>query len=197
MRFFILLVFALAATANAQTYPDRPMRVIITFAPGGPVLTTSFATRGNHVVRLAVSAANGLAGVTSETIPVGPPAFTLMQPFPIVRVLATRGRSGVRLTLLSILTTPGTHITITCKGRGCPIRKQSKIASARKRGLASVSFARFERTLHAGTVLEIRVWKPGQVGKYTRLSLRRGRLRRSDSCLSPGGITPMTCPTSR
>jgi len=36
MRFFILLVFALAATANAQTYPDRPIRVIITFAPGGP-----------------------------------------------------------------------------------------------------------------------------------------------------------------
>src|SRR5205809_1123981 len=36
MRFFMLLVFALAATANAQTYPDRPIRVIITFAPGGP-----------------------------------------------------------------------------------------------------------------------------------------------------------------
>jgi tripartite-type tricarboxylate transporter receptor subunit TctC len=36
MRIAMLLMLALALPAHAQTYPDRPLRVIITFAPGGP-----------------------------------------------------------------------------------------------------------------------------------------------------------------
>ena len=75
------------------------------------------------------------------------------------------------------------------------MRRQSRIATARKVGLASVSFARFQRTLRAGTVLEIRVWKTGQVGKYTRLSVLHGRLHRIDRCLSPAGVNPMRCPS--
>jgi tripartite-type tricarboxylate transporter receptor subunit TctC len=36
MRYLFLAVLALAMPVQAQTYPERPLRVIITFAPGGP-----------------------------------------------------------------------------------------------------------------------------------------------------------------
>jgi hypothetical protein len=49
--------------------------------------------------------------------------------------------------------------------------------------------------LRAGVILEIRVSKPGQIGKYTRFAVRRGRLPvRLDTCLEPAGIKPMACP---
>jgi hypothetical protein len=45
--------------------------------------------------------------------------------------------------------------------------------------------------------LEIRVSKPGEIGKYTRFRLRRGRLpERVDMCLDPAGIKPLVCPSS-
>jgi len=43
----------------------------------------------------------------------------------------------------------------------------------------------------------VRVYKPGQVGKYTRLSIRRGgRPKRDDKCLAPEGVKPIVCPRS-
>jgi tripartite-type tricarboxylate transporter receptor subunit TctC len=36
MRFALLLALACALPAHSQTYPEKPLRVIITFAPGGP-----------------------------------------------------------------------------------------------------------------------------------------------------------------
>jgi hypothetical protein len=165
------------------------------FQPGAQLLSTSFATAGNHVVRLRVTDASGVSSVAAQTIPVRPPEAALMQPFPLVRIITTRTRSGVRLRLLSILASPGARIIVTCKGHGCPIKKQSKVASARKVGLASVSFARFERVLPSGITLEIRVYKPGNVGKYTRLSIRRGRVRRVDGCLAPDGVQAIACPS--
>ena len=128
------------------------------------------------------------------------PGFTfaaaLMQPFPLVRIVTTRTGSGLKLRLLSILAAPGAHITITCKGHHCPVKKQSKVAAAGKVGLASVSFHRFEQVLPSGTTLEIRVFKPGEIGKYTSLSVHRGAvLKRVDSCLAPDGTKPMPCPS--
>src|SRR5207248_6024419 len=98
--------------------------------------------------------------------PVARKTVALMQPFPLVRILTTRSAGGIKLRLLSIIASPGVRVTITCVGRRCPVRKQSKVAAAGKVGLASVSFSRFERVLAIGTVLEIRVSKPGVVGKY-------------------------------
>jgi large repetitive protein len=164
--------------------------------PGAGVIATSFATAGSHTVRLRVTDAIGAASTASETIRVGAPAISVLEPFPLVRIVTTRVGSGLRLSVLSILAARGARVTITCRGRGCPLRKESKVASAGKVGLASVSFARFQRTLPVGTLLEIRVGEPGKIGKYTSLSVRRGGvLRRIDECLSPNGSTPMTCPT--
>jgi Bacterial Ig-like domain/PKD domain len=165
-----------------------------TFLQAGQVLSTSFASAGNHVVRLRVTDATGLSNTATETIPVGGPQAALMQPFPLVRIVTTRTSSGVRLRLLSILATRGARIVITCKGQGCPVKKQIKLAAAGKVGLASVSFARFERNLPTGITLEIRVYKAGSVGKYTRLTIRAGRVKRVDECLAPDGVKPIPCP---
>ncbi len=59
-----------------------------------------------------------------------------------------------------------------------------------------ISFARFERSLGVGAVLEIKVSRTGQIGKYTRFTVRRGKLpARLDTCLSPDGVKPMSCPS--
>jgi large repetitive protein len=165
------------------------------FQLAGPVVSTSFATPGNHLVRLRVTDATGMSNLATQTIPVGSPQAAVLRPFPLVRVLTTRTGSGLKLRLLSVLAGPGDRITITCRGHGCPVHRQTKVQAAGKAGLASVSFRRFERVLPVGTTIEIRVFKLGEIGKFTSLSIRRGEvLRRIDACLTPNGIKQMPCP---
>ena len=59
-----------------------------------------------------------------------------------------------------------------------------------------LTFRRFERPLPAGVSLEIRVSKPGEIGKYTRFAIRRHRLPvRVDACLRPTSPKPVACPS--
>jgi hypothetical protein len=45
--------------------------------------------------------------------------------------------------------------------------------------------------------LEILISKPGEIGKYTRFTVRRHRLPlRVDTCLDPSGVSPVVCPSS-
>jgi hypothetical protein len=167
------------------------------FVGGGPGISTSFSTPGNHLVRLRVTDANGLSSVAAETIPVGVPTLTLMRPFPIVRITSIQTRSGVRLRLLGVSAAPGTQITVRCRGRGCPVKSQSHVAAAGKGPRPFVVFRRFQRTLAAGVVLEIMITKPGEIGKYTRLVVRRGKLPvRFDACLAGTATKPIGCPSS-
>jgi hypothetical protein len=167
------------------------------FAAGGPVNSTSFPTPGKHVVQLRVTDAIGLVSVAAETIDVGAASLPVMQPFPTVRITATRRRRGTTLKLLSVRTSAGARVTVTCRGRGCPIKSQSRLAAAGSVGAAPIEFRRFERSLRAGVVLEIRVSRAGQIGKFTRLSIRRGRLpARTDTCLGPAAGNPIPCPAS-
>jgi hypothetical protein len=167
------------------------------FAAGGPVVSTSFSTPGRHTVQLRVSDAGGLSSVASEAIEVTPPLLHLMRPFPIVRITATRVSSGVRLKLLSVQASSAARITIACRGHGCTVKSQTRSASTGKVRSVSVEFRRLERFLPAGVTLEVRVFKAGVIGKYTRFTIRRGRSpSRFDSCLGPAGIKPMTCPSS-
>jgi hypothetical protein len=56
---------------------------------------------------------------------------------------------------------------------------------------------RFERALRAGTRLEVRVTKPGYIGKWTKIVIRRGAApRRSDRCLYPQTRRVAGCPTA-
>ena len=60
-----------------------------------------------------------------------------------------------------------------------------------------VHFRRFERSLPAGVALEIRVYKSGRIGKYTRFVIRRGKLpSRVDKCVGQAGTKPIPCPSS-
>ncbi len=162
---------------------------------GSQVMKTTFATPGNHVVKLRVTDANGLSSIASETIPVSVKPIALMQPFPVVRIVSTDTASGIRLKLLRVQAPAGAKVGVECKGHGCPARSASRIAAAGKVGVAPVEFRRFERSLRAGIVLEIRVSKAGEIGKFTSFYVRSRRLpTRVDACLGPAGVKPIACP---
>jgi major membrane immunogen (membrane-anchored lipoprotein) len=171
------------------------------FSPGGSVLSTSFPTVGSHVVRLSVTDAAGRSSSVAETIGVIPPAASLLQPFPVVRITGSETAHGVRIGLFTVQAPTGARVTVRCRGRGCPVKPQSVIATARagkhRAGSVLIVFKRFQRSLRVGAVLEIRVTRAGQIGKYTRFVVRRGKLpSRLDTCLSPAGVKPMACPSS-
>ncbi|MGO9320823.1 MAG: hypothetical protein ACLQBY_08495 [Solirubrobacteraceae bacterium] len=169
------------------------------FQAGGGVLTTSFSTPGAHQVGLRVTNAYGLSSTATETIDVVTPTPPLMQPFPVVRIAGTDTATGVRLKLLEVQQTPaGARVTVRCKGPGCPIRSTTRVAAAgRQGGTAPVEFRRLERSLRFGVTLEVLVYKPGEIGKYTRFAIRRGKLPgRLDMCLDPVGLKPLACPAS-
>jgi hypothetical protein len=152
-------------------------------------------------VQLRVTDGNGLSSVASETIPVSS-SLPLMQPFPVVRIAGTGTRSGIKLTQLIVLASPGAQITVQCRGRHCPsklqtVNVQSQVAKAKKRTSGSIEFRRFERSLAAGVILEIRVSKAGVTGKYTRFAVRRGKFPlRSDACVAGLEAKPVGCPSS-
>jgi hypothetical protein len=165
---------------------------------GGAVLNTYFTTPGDHVVHLRVTNVYGLSSVVTETIKVVTPRVFLMRPFPVVRIAGTETASGVKLLRLKVQQLPaGARITVRCKGRGCPIKSVRRVAVSNKRGVAPVEFRRFERSLRFGVTLEILISKPGEIGKYTRFSIRRGKLpERVDMCLDQAGVKPRVCPPS-
>ncbi len=167
------------------------------FAVGGAVNSTSFSTPGKHLVQLLVTDAKGASSVAAETILVGARVLPLMRPFPTVRITGTRSGSAIRLKLLSVRAPAGARVSVKCTGHGCPLKSQSRVAAAGKVGVAPMEFRRFQRSLRAGVVLEIRVSKAGEIGKYTRFAVRRHKLpARTDACLGPAAGNPIACPTS-
>ena len=191
---------SLVSTSSDATSPIVALAWALNgpFQGGGTILTTSFSTPGGHLVRLLVTNAYGLSSVASETINVVGRRLPLMQPFPVVRIAGTETGSGVKLRLLRVQQTPaGARVTVRCRGRRCPVRSASRVAVSRPPEASSVEFRAFERFLRFGVTLEILVSKPGEIGKYTRFELRRGKLpTRVDMCLDPAGIKPLLCPSS-
>src|SRR5258708_3798534 len=72
------------------------------FVRGGPTMTTSFSTPADQLVRLRVTASDGLSSVVSETIHISRAAATVMYPFPIIRIVAVDFAGGTRVTLLAV-----------------------------------------------------------------------------------------------
>jgi len=170
------------------------------FDVSGPEASTSFATAGKHVVRLRVTDARGASSVATGTIPVGLAPLRPMLPFPIVRIAGVQTPAGVRLSLVSVQAPVGARVTVTCRGRGCRMKPQSRLAttSARDRHASSVvlAFRRFERSFRAGVTLEVRVSAPAEIGKYTLFAIHRHALpTRTDECLSALDPKPIACST--
>ncbi|MGA2319707.1 MAG: Ig-like domain-containing protein [Solirubrobacteraceae bacterium] len=187
---------------SSSTDPSSPITGFAWSLAGGPfqsgsaVMNTSFATAGTHVVALRATAANGLSSVATEAIAVASARARLMKPFPVVRITVTHVYQGVKLRLLSVQAGAGARVTVTCRGHGCPLKSQTRIAAAGKVGAGPIEFRRFERLLPDGVILEIRVSKAGEIGKYTRFAIRSGKLPlRIDTCLAPAGVKSMACPS--
>jgi hypothetical protein len=167
------------------------------FQTGGPVASTTFTTVGGHVVRLRVMSADGSVAVATQIIQVSAPTLQEILPFPVVRIAGLRVAGGVKLRLLSVEAPPGARIEVECRGRRCPVKVQSLVVTSRRVETVTVTFRRFERFLRAGIVLEIRVSKAGQIGKYTRFLIRhRAAPQRKDSCLEPASGRVMRCPAT-
>jgi hypothetical protein len=59
-----------------------------------------------------------------------------------------------------------------------------------------VRIRRLEKHFYpAGVKIEVRVTRPGTIGKYTLFRVRRGKPpARTDRCLIPGEPSPVRCP---
>ena len=122
-----------------------------------------------------------------------------MQPFPVVRMAGSEYPFGVKIRVLTVQAPAGARVTVSCHGPGCPAKADDVIATQDigKVGPVTIVFGRFERSLHAGARLQVRISEPGLIGKYTSFLIRHDRLPlRVDSCLSTAGLQPITCPSS-
>jgi hypothetical protein len=122
--------------------------------------------------------------VASTSAPLIPLAF---DPFPTVRIKGVLTATGARVTLLTVRAPRDVRIDVDCAGTDCPARHYAPPAG-------TLRLRKFERALGAGTRIEIRVTKPGYVGKFTSITIRRrAEPRRSDRCLDPGSTRPVRC----
>lgn len=117
-------------------------------------------------------------------------SLPFIDPFPVVRIA---GRfKGKRTTLRQVMVTapPGARIRVNCTGRGCPYRRKAiAVKLVRVRAL--------QRTYRPRATIEIRVTQPKKIGKYTKVTTRRGKAPlRVDRCLMPGRTRPVKCPTA-
>lgn len=188
----------------------------------GPSVTRTFTEPGDHQVGLRVTDDTGAKATSFETVavttpsaaapaPAQPPASgepapasapapaptqtstgqQWLSPFPSVRIRGIATRGGVHLSLFAIRAPVETRVKLRCKGTRCPGRVRSYLMKSERLRLRGL-----ERFLTAGTRVEVFIWKPGLVGKYTRFAMRRARPPvRVDRCLYPGGKWPGRCPS--
>ena len=150
----------------------------------------AFGSAGLHRVGLQVLDRDGAAAAVYRQVAVTAPEPVLLSPFPVVRLSVVTIRGGVRVKLLGIRGPSGLRVTVRCHGRDCPWRRRSVRATD-----GSARFKRLQRRLRAGTVIEVFATRPGQIGKYVRYRIRRGRApARVDACVAPGAGRPSRCP---
>jgi hypothetical protein len=117
--------------------------------------------------------------VAPPAAPASSAAPRRIKPFPVIRIKGVLTLRGARITLLSVRAPRGVRVTVVCRGRDCPVHRY-RTAKHRLR--------RFERSLRAGTRLQISVTKTGYIGKRTVIVIRHRKApSRSDRCLNPSG----------
>jgi len=95
---------------------------------------------------------------------------------------------------LAVLNVPaGGTVTVSCRGRGCPkLKKKSTTTTKAIRRLNLLKPFRGKK-LRGGAKLELRITKPGFVGRVVRYTINAKAVPRTDTlCLLPGakGATP-------
>lgn len=124
------------------------------------------------------------------TTPAPETSLAFIDPFPVVRVAGRFTGRRTRLSHVTVDAPHGARIRIACKGRGCPYRRKAvAVKLVRVRSL--------QRTYRPRATIEIRVTQARKIGKYTRLTTRRGKAPlRIDRCLMPGRTKPVKCPSA-
>jgi hypothetical protein len=111
----------------------------------------------------------------------------MLRPFPRIRISGRLTANGANVKRLTVRAPRGSHITVVCRGRGCPKRRVATVAKL-------WHIRPFERDLRAGMRLTITVSKPGYIAKVTTILIRRGRAPlRTDLCAPPGAKKPSAC----
>jgi hypothetical protein len=161
----------------------------------GPTAEVSFPAAGEYPLRLLVTDRDGAGAISTANVTVRERPAEPISPFPLVRMLAAVGQRGTTIRELLVKVPAGARARIRCRGRGCSFRSMVKKAQPRTRILRIHRFRKHR--LRPGAVIEIRVTKRGEVGKYTRFVIRKGRPpKRTDRCLPPGAKRPMRCPST-
>ena len=165
----------------------------------GPVATRTFAAAGTYTVALLVVDNRNATGTWFVTFVVAPPpppgsqAPSWLTPFPVVRIAGRTAVSGARIDVLSVRTAPRALVRVRCRGASCPWARKAYRTGRR----GTLRIRRLERLLRARTVIELRITRPGVIGKYTRFRIRAGRApARTERCLMPGAAKPSACPAS-
>jgi len=85
----------------------------------------------------------------------------------------------------------GAHVTVTCRGRGCPFGRRSVTPHDRRINLASVLGSAH---LQASSVVEVTIAARNMVGEVLVYTMRRGSgPLRTIMCVAPGARAPVRC----
>jgi hypothetical protein len=179
----------------------------------GAFATTTFALPGTYAVSVRVtgieepppparSTSTQLVNVSPAGSPLtnqGKRQFRLMSPFPVVRITGKVLRRGALIKSLTIRAPYGATVKVRCRGRGCPFRRSSRTLARVGKAKGPAKTIRIKklsrRVLRGGASIKVLVSRPGEIGKYTRFLIRRGKPpRRTDLCLLSGMSEPIECP---
>jgi hypothetical protein len=113
----------------------------------------------------------------------------ILRPFPVIRIKGRLTERGARITLLTVRTPRGSQIAAACQGLSCPVPTLARVAALSR-------LRTFERELLAGTRLSFTVTRPGAIGKWTEILIRKGAPpRRRDGCLNSDTMRHRRCPS--
>jgi hypothetical protein len=111
----------------------------------------------------------------------------MLRPFPVIRIKGWVTERGARITLITVRAPRGARIAVACRGRSCPVPGLARTAALSR-------VRPFERALDAGTRLRFTVTRPGAIGKWTEIVIRRGAPpRRRDGCLNSDTMRKRQC----
>jgi hypothetical protein len=114
---------------------------------------------------------------------------SMLKPLPFIHIKGHTTGRGAQIDLFTVKAPAGSRLTVACVAkRGCGRKLgQFKVRARKGRATGLVRVRWIEGWRRAGTLIKVRVTKPGFIGRYTQF--RIGRLKppvRWDGCLLPG-----------
>ena len=154
-------------------------------ANGARINTRSLGSK-LFTVNASDNAGNTSAATTTYKIKPRP-APPISMPFSFARFVPKTS-----LIFIQVKSIPkGSTLTVKCKGKGCPVRKQFRKRNAKK-NVTLKTF--FPKSYPAGTMIEARVSKKGSVTAIRRTVFRKNKRPISAKlCLAPGAKKPKKC----